>query len=455
MKELLDVINTTIVDHQTFRPPPLIHSNTAPTILQTKDPRISLSDFELQYKIGEGGGGMVWACIMKISGKTMAIKIIDKTSINNKKSIDMLVSERTIMSSLNSKFITKLHYAFQGETQIYLVMEFVKGGDLLSLMRQFQRCRMTEDESRFYICELVMAIEHIHSKGISFRDMKPENVLVTLDGHLKVTDFGLASTHCKNDGHLRNNTLCGTPEYMAPEMIKETGHATGVDVWALGCMMYEFLHGVPPYRGGLQQLFEGVLSKKPVFNIPLSDNTKSLITSMLCKDPLKRIGFTKTSNIKQHPFFSDVNWDDVVNQTIIPPMLPRKSGNKIKQGSANLMGIIRQKFLPFTHKSIKSAIAECKELSDNEKSVIVINTDMGETSQVKSVIESARNEARTVIESAKNEARIMIESARNETKTMIESARNETRTMIESARNDVSSISNYENIIMTPSHTDT
>jgi serine/threonine protein kinase len=328
---------------------PLIRNNSTPITLEnTKSSSISINDFELQYKIGSGSFGNVWCCIIKATGKRMAVKMIDKSLINNKKSIDMLIAEKTIMSLLDSVFITKLYYAFQGETQIYFIMELIDGGNLLSLLDSFPNGCMTEVEGRFYICELIIAVEHIHQHDISFRDLKPENILVTHSGHLKVTDFGLATSCYGKYNDLSKTTLCGTPRYMAPEMVNKSGHGKGVDIWALGCMLYEFIHGKTPFRGRMQTTFEGILLGYPVFNTSISDDARSLILKMLSKDPSKR---STCANIKKFPFFKGINWDDVKHQHIDPPRLPVISNEKNKTYRTKLMKLVQTNFEPYNSNS--------------------------------------------------------------------------------------------------------
>ena len=331
---------------------PFIHNNSVPIIIEnTKSSSISINDFELQYKIGSGSFGNVWCCIKKATGKRMAVKIIDKSLINDKKSIDMLIAEKTIMSLLDSIFITKLYYAFQGETQVYFIMELIDGGNLLSLLNSFPNGCMTEVEARFYICELIIAVEHIHQHGISFRDLKPENILVTRSGHLKVTDFGLAISGCGKYNDLSKTTLCGTPSYMAPEMVNKSGHGKGVDIWALGCMLYEFIYGKTPFRGGMQTTFEGILLGSPIFDTSISDNAKSLILKMLSKDPSKRSICANIYNIKKFPFFKGINWDNVKYQRIDPPRLPIISNEKKRNHHIKLMKLVQTNFEPYNSNS--------------------------------------------------------------------------------------------------------
>ena len=327
------------------QPPPLLHGASAPEL--ERAPAVTLEDFELLFVLGEGGAGKVWQCIHKATRTTYAIKIIEKSSIVSAGSIARLIAERTIMSSLESHFITKLHFAFQGETQVYFVLELAAGGDLLRVLRSYPRHLMPEEDARFYLAELVLAIEHIHASGVSFRDLKPENVLVTAQGHLKVADFGLATKRTAAD---RSTTLCGTPEYMAPEMLKEQGHGPMVDVWALGCMAYEFLQGQPPFTGGMHEMFVDVLANKPYFKVPVSVEAADLIAALLRKEPTKRLGAGGIDEIKRHSFFMRVDWIAMSqHKAATPPMRPRALATGPAQvESAALLARIRADFEPFT-----------------------------------------------------------------------------------------------------------
>jgi serine/threonine protein kinase len=173
-------------------------------------------------------------------------------------------------------------------------------------------------------------------------------VLVTEEGHLKVADFGLATKSSNDLGQpFRNKTLCGTPEYMAPEMIKEAGHGTMVDVWALGCMAYEFLEGKPPFTGAMQEMFVGVLAGKPAFSTSASRTVMDLIHALLHKEPSQRLGANGMDEIKSHAFFRGVDWAAVERQEVRPPMRPRTVGGEDQVEAAALMARIRSDFKPY------------------------------------------------------------------------------------------------------------
>ena len=171
---------------------------------------------------------------------------------------------------------------------------------------------------------------------------------MTAEGHLKVADFGLATKSSNDLGQpFRNKTLCGTPEYMAPEMIKEAGHGTMVDVWALGCMAFEFLEGVPPFTGEMQEMFVGVLSGKPAFSTAASATAMDLIHALLHKEPSQRLGANGMDEIKSHAFFRGVDWAAIERQEVRPPMRPRTVGGEDQIEAAALMARIRSDFKPY------------------------------------------------------------------------------------------------------------
>ena len=415
----------------------LIHANTSPD-LHKSTPHMTIDAFDMQYIIGKGGGGIVWKGTHKGTGISNAIKIIEKADIICEKSFTRALSEHTIMSNLNNPFITKLHYSFQGETQIYLVMELIEGGNLLSLMRLFPKNRMPELDARFYLCEIILAVEYIHHNGIGFRDIKPENILVTMRGHLKITDFGLA-TKIIDSNSIRNNTLCGTPEYMAPEMVRGSGHGMAVDIWAIGCMMYEFIYGYLPFKGDTHELFVETLRNEPIFMDPISDEARSIITLMLDKDPLTRIGLT---DIKTHIFFEGVCWDDVVQHRVKPPKIPVLSTNTISHYATNasLLSRMKDSFVPYSDTSIscKSDIIGTIPNADknilNNASIKAGLIVKKATHEAFIVISDARAEATSIIADAQAEAVVVVSDAQAEAVVVVSDAQAEAVVVVSDAQ---------------------
>jgi protein-serine/threonine kinase len=212
---------------------------------------MSILDFELIRILGQGSTGIVWHARRLQNNQECAVKMLDKQQIATSHSATRVVAEREILTMLDHPFVVQLHFAFQDATKVYFVMDYAAGGDFYNFLRQFPQRRMEESTARFFVAELILAFEYLHAYDISFRDLKPENLLLSKSGHLMVTDFGLSVRSEKGQANGEcgggQRTVCGTPEYMAPEVIKENGHGKAVDCWALGLILYELLHGRSPW----------------------------------------------------------------------------------------------------------------------------------------------------------------------------------------------------------------
>lgn len=229
------------------------------------------------------------------------------------------MTERQILAQVRSPFIVDMQFAFQTDEKLYLVMEFVAGGELFTYIqlqkRQNQISALSEEVIRFYAAEIVIALQHIHELGIVYRDLKPENVLVGADGHIKLTDFGLSKSN-PNAENL-TFTVCGTPEYIAPEVIKNHGHNKNIDYWSLGILLYELYTSQTPFHGaGIQDIFKTLKSDAPMDLSQLlnaSENFISLVAMLLEKDENFRLGTNNPEDIMNHPFFSGIDWNEAAN----------------------------------------------------------------------------------------------------------------------------------------------
>ncbi|KAG0299884.1 serine/threonine protein kinase psk1 [Dissophora globulifera] len=286
--------------------------------------KMSPDDFKFLKVIGRGAYGKVYLVRHISTNALYAMKVLKKASIIvHAKDTECTMSERKILEAIRHPFIVKLHYAFQTDHRLYLILEYASGGELfthLATERMF-----SEENTAFYAAELVLALEHLHSLGIIYRDLKPENIMLNAHGDIVLTDFGLSKVPLENsDG--RTNTVCGTIEYMAPEVISErVQYDRTVDWWSLGIVIHDMLTGSPPFvAGNRKKTMEAILNKK--LNLPyyLSADAKDLLTKLLKRTPSARLGYGPKGieNIKNHRFFRKINWKLLALRELEPPIVP-------------------------------------------------------------------------------------------------------------------------------------
>ncbi|KAK0553422.1 Serine/threonine kinase [Tilletia horrida] len=288
--------------------------------------KVGLEDFNFLAVLGKGNFGKVMLAEEKRSTKLYAIKVLKKEYIIENDEIESTKSEKRVFLAAARErhpFLVNLHSCFQTETRVYFVMEFVSGGDL---MLHIQREPFTPRRAKFYATEVLLAVEHFHKQGIIYRDLKLDNILLTPDGHVKVADYGL----CKEDMWRGNTTktFCGTPEFMAPEILLEQPYGLAVDWWAFGILIYEMLLGQAPFRGDDEdEIFDAIIEDEPLYPIHMPRDSVSILQKLLTRDPARRLGSGPTDGeeIKAHPFFRDVNWDDVYHKRVPPPFCPTLS----------------------------------------------------------------------------------------------------------------------------------
>lgn len=243
--------------------------------------KIAISDFQVEKLLGKGAFARVLLVRKQSDNEKYAMKILKKKEIRLRNEENHIISERKILESAKSLFIVELKYAFQTKSKLYMVMEFMQGGELfyhLSKQRRFN-----EDVARFYIAEVIVGIEYLHNEGIIYRDLKPENILLGLDGHIKLSDFGLSKMFTEENTHTR--TLCGTPEYQAPEILVNAEYDKSVDYWSIGCLLYEMISGIPPYFDkNRENLKARILTESPRFSRIFSDAAKDIIDKLLVKN---------------------------------------------------------------------------------------------------------------------------------------------------------------------------
>lgn len=285
-----------------------------------------LNDFSIASKIGSGYSGEVLLAKHKETSKSYALKSIPKENIVETK-ITRAISERNILMEASHPFITRLISTFQTDQRLYLVLEYAQGGDLQSHLTRGHT--FSNHDCQLYLAELATALSYLHKLGIVFRDLKPSNILIGKDGHLKLTDFGLSrylvDTSCCF-------SFCGTNEYLAPEMIQGDGYGFEVDWWAYGVLAYLLYEGVLPFRSlNLTKLFNQITSSNIRFFTKLPDVTTDFITKLLQKDPKKRLGSGPSGEkeIFDHPFFNGIVWEDVYDKKYSTDFRPYSSNRDI------------------------------------------------------------------------------------------------------------------------------
>ncbi|XP_055388711.1 serine/threonine-protein kinase Sgk2-like [Condylostylus longicornis] len=283
--------------------------------------KVSPEDFVLLKVIGKGSYGKVMMVRYKQDGGVYAMKMLRKENIIKRNQVEHTKTERNVLESINHPFIVQLYFAFQTPKKLYFVMEYCPGGELffhLSLAG-----RLSEGRARYYASEIVLALEHLHKLDIVYRDLKPENVLLDEEGHVRLTDFGLSKEGVQDNFSAKS--LCGTPEYLAPEILNQTGHGKAVDWWSLGALIYEMLTGLPPfYTRDRELLFENIRSAELRYPSFISPVAKSLLIGLFQRDPNRRLGGGKrdAEEIKAHPFFATVDWQRVYYKLEPPPFRP-------------------------------------------------------------------------------------------------------------------------------------
>ena len=286
--------------------------------------KLKVTDFQKLKLLGKGSFGEVYLVKFKKNNKIYAMKILDKNDIIEKHQEEHTKIERDLLTRINCPFIVNIKFAFQDKDNLYIITDFMQGGELFFHLHKEKRFK--DEKAKFYIIEIILAIEYLHKNKMLYRDLKPENVLIDTNGHIKLTDFGLSKIIQKPKE--KAYTICGTPQYLAPEVLSDKGYDCTVDWWSLGCVLYELLIGRSPFRILLgDSLNEDFYKKKILIPDYVSDEAQDLITKLLIINPLKRLGYGEDGayKIKQHPYFKGINWDDAWNLKLKPPFIPNLS----------------------------------------------------------------------------------------------------------------------------------
>ncbi|CAM9504623.1 unnamed protein product [Chrysoparadoxa australica] len=284
--------------------------------------KLKPEDLEVQRTLGAGAFGNVKLVKSKETGEPFALKCQAKSAILENELQEHVLDERRLLMELNDPFILKLHSSFQDDHYIYFVLELLIGGELFLHLRQAGR--FSETDAKFYAGTVLHVFDYLHERKIAYRDLKPENLVLDRDGFVKIVDFGLA----KEIPHGMTWTICGTPDYLAPEIILNEGHDHGVDYWALGVLIYEMIAGVPPFFAeDPMATYEKILGSKVSMPDVFSKNLRDILRRLLKLNKSKRLGRTKggAANVMKHKWYSGFDWDGLTQRTITPPIVPKVS----------------------------------------------------------------------------------------------------------------------------------
>ncbi|KAI2789804.1 Protein kinase C-like [Penicillium oxalicum] len=293
-----------------------------PPVPQSKA-RIGLDHFNFLAVLGKGNFGKVMLAETKTTRKLYAIKVLKKEFIIENDEVESTKSEKRVFLIANKEqhpFLLNLHACFQTETRVYFVMEYISGGDL---MLHIQRGQFGLKRAQFYAAEVCLALKYFHEHGVIYRDLKLDNILLTLDGHIKIGDYGL----CKENMWYgcTTSTFCGTPEFMAPEILLDKKYGRAVDWWAFGVLIYQMLLQQSPFRGEDEdEIYDAILADEPLYPIHMPRDSVSILQKLLTREPELRLGSgpTDAQEVMSHAFFRNINWDDIYHKRVPPPFIP-------------------------------------------------------------------------------------------------------------------------------------
>ncbi|XP_051845317.1 myotonin-protein kinase isoform X4 [Antechinus flavipes] len=305
-----------------------------PFVARLKEIQLRRDDFEILKVIGRGAFSEVAVVKLRRTGQVFAMKIMNKWDILKRGEVSCFREERDVLVNGDPRWVTQLHFAFQDENYLYLVMEYYVGGDLLTLLSKFGE-RIPEEMARFYLAEMVLAIDSVHRLGYVHRDIKPDNILLDRCGHIRLADFG-SCLKLREDGTVCSSVAVGTPDYLSPEILQSVGDGTGAcsygpecDWWALGVFAYEMFFGQTPfYAESTAETYGKIVHYKEHLSLPMSDGgvpkeARDLIQQLLCPREV-RLGRAGAGDFRDHPFFQGLDWEGIRDSS--PPFVPDFSG---------------------------------------------------------------------------------------------------------------------------------
>ncbi|XP_013404642.1 serine/threonine-protein kinase Sgk1 [Lingula anatina] len=282
------------------------------------------SDFEFLKVIGKGSFGKVLLAKHKTESTIFAVKVLQKQAIMKRNEVKHIMAERNVLlKNIKHPFLVGLHYSFQTPDKLYFVLDYVNGGELFFHLQKERY--FAEPRAKFYAAEMASAIGYLHSLNIIYRDLKPENILLDSQGHVVLTDFGLCKEGIEEYG--TTSTFCGTPEYLAPEVLRKQPYDKTVDWWCLGAVLYEMMYGLPPfYSRDTAEMYDNILYKPLRLRTNVSFQARQILEGLLQKDKSIRLGCRQDfQEIKFHEFFASINWAKLDSRGITPPYNPNVS----------------------------------------------------------------------------------------------------------------------------------
>lgn len=306
--------------------------------VETRPGSLSIEEFELLRVVGKGSFGKVMQVLKRDTGRIYALKTIRKAHIISRSEVAHTLAERSVLAQINNPFIVPLKFSFQSPEKLYFVLAFVNGGELFHHLQKEQRFDI--NRSRFYTAELLCALECLHGFKVIYRDLKPENILLDYSGHIALCDFGLCKLDMKDEDRTNSKSswvkpfekltdfclaFCGTPEYLAPELLLGHGYTKSVDWWTLGVLLYEMLTGLPPfYDENTNEMYRKILQDPLHFPgldvVPAA--AKDLLTKLLDRNPERRLGANGAAEIKAHHFFANIDWRKLLQRKYEPSFKP-------------------------------------------------------------------------------------------------------------------------------------
>jgi RAC serine/threonine-protein kinase len=286
-----------------------------------------LDSFKIIKVIGKGSFGKVFLVRENVTSEMFALKVLRKDNIIKRNQVEHTKTERNVLGYVKHPFIVGLNMAFQTRDKLYFVLDYCAGGELFFHLGKLGK--FPEPRAKFYASEITLAIDHVHKLDIIYRDLKPENVLLDARGHVRLTDFGLSKEGISQSSS-GANSFCGTPEYLAPEILNRQGHGRAVDWWSLGALLYEMLTGLPPfYCRDREKLFDKIRRAELTYPRYLSQRACHILRGLLTRDPQMRLGSGENDaeDIKSHVFFNDVDWARLDQGLIDPPWDPKIEGS--------------------------------------------------------------------------------------------------------------------------------